>query len=116
MAALKIAFLAWDAKTADTYLRQLAIDNTDQVKRYERNQGRVLLKDGTEIKSFHHGNPLTGYRFDQVIIADDRRLKILRYCGAELNELEHSCQGSIVPEEYRYQFYDLDEEAPKDGI
>ena len=110
---LKIAFIAWDRRNADNHLLQLAVDNADQVKRFERNRGRILLTDGTEIVSVHHLPGLEGRRFDQYIIADDRRMHVVKFHGAALNELDYRCQGSIVPEEYRCQFYNVDEEAPQ---
>lgn len=116
MAALKIAFLSWDADAAHNNLVQLAVDNSHQVKSTDWKRGRVVLMDGTIIYSVHPGAFMEGMWFDQVIVADDRRLRLLRFRGAVLNELDCRCQVSIVPEEYRYQFYDLDEEAPKDGI
>lgn len=108
---LKIAFIAWDAEKADTYLRRFAIDNADQVKRYELGWGRIFLKDGTEIVSVNNPTRRQGQYFDQYIIADDSRMKVMRLHGAVLNELECRCQTSIVPEEYRRQFYNIDEEG-----
>ncbi len=114
---LKIAFLAWDLQAADRYLAQLVADNEDQVKRYVL-RDTVLLKDGTAITRISPSDPLAlhGRRFDQVIIADDRRLQIMQRHRAILRALDWCCRGSIVPEEYRYQIYDLDEEAPKNGV
>lgn len=112
---LKIAFIAWNRENADNHLRQLAIDNAEQVERYDRQRGRVLLTDGTEIVSVHHRPGLEGCRFDQYIIADDRRMGVVKFHGAALNELDYRCQCSIVPAEYRCQFYNIDEEAPQHG-
>lgn len=108
---LRIAFISWSARIADIYLKQLAVDNADQVKRYERQRGRILLRDGTEIVSVHHLMRLEGHRFDQIIVADDWRMNILLKRWDELAELEYRCMASIIPEEFRYQFYFTDEEA-----
>lgn len=112
---LKIAFIAWDMQNAVNNLLQLAIDNADQVKRYDRQRGRILLTDGTEIVSVHHLPGLEGVRFDQYIIADDRRMEVVKFHGAALNELDYRCQHSSVPAEYRCQFYNIDEEADDHG-
>lgn len=114
--ALKIAFLAWDLAAADRYLAQLVADNDDQVKRYILRH-TVILTDGTEISRISVSDPsaLRGRRFDQVIIADDRRMQILKRRQPELHELARCCAGSIIPEEFRFQIYDLDEEAPNHG-
>ena len=111
---LKIAFLAWDMKAADRYMQQLVADNADQVKRYILRH-TVILTDGTEICRVSVSDPaaLHGRRFDQIIIADDRRLEIMQYRAAELRALDWCCRGSIVPEEFRRQIYDLDAEVPK---
>lgn len=107
---LKIAFIAWSAWCADMLLKRLAVDNADQVKQYDRKRGRLLLTDGTEIINVHRLNGLDGHRFDQIIVADDWRMDILLKCWDELAALEYRCGCSIVPEEYRYQFYFIDEE------
>lgn len=113
---LKIAFLAWGLAAADRYLEQLVADNDDQVKRYILRH-TVILTDGTEISRISVSDPsaLRGRRFDQVIIADDRRMQILERRQPELHELARCCAGSIIPEEFRFQIYDLDEEDPNHG-
>lgn len=115
MAPLKIAFVAWNAEATDTYLHSLVVDNADQVKRYDRSRGRVTLKDGTEIYGVHDRGFLDGLRFDQIIVADDYRRRTFYVCSDLLKALEYHCQHSYVPEEYRYQLYDIDQEAPRDG-
>lgn len=112
---LRIAFVAWNAEEAHTYLVRLAVDNADQVKRTEWNRGRVVLMDDTEIISVHPGTNMEGMRFDQYIIADNRHLQVMQFHGAILNELEYRCQHSIVPAEYRCQIYNIDEEDPNHG-
>lgn len=109
---LKIAFVAWNAKAADDALLQFAVDNADQVKRFERRR-RIILKDGTEIVNVHNSMLRDGQHCDQYIIADDSRKNVLKMRGAALNEAEYRCRHSIVPEEYRCQFYNLDEEDPQ---
>lgn len=110
--ALKIAFLAWNHMATTRYFQQLLADNAEQVDRYDRRCGRAWLKDGTVITAIPIGHHPAGYHFDQVIIADDRRLNTLGQRRAELREMDRSCQGSNIPEEFRYQIYDLDAEAP----
>jgi hypothetical protein len=112
---LKIAFIGFNAKQTHGALLQLAVDNADQVKRYDRRQGSIVLRDGTEIMAVPPGDPvaLHGRRFDQIIIADDWRLMIMEHLRAELRALDRCCQHSIVPEEFRYQIYDMDAEEPK---
>ncbi len=115
MAPLKIAFVAWNAETTCILLESLAIDNADQVKRYDRSRGRITLKDGTEIYGVHDHRRLEGLYFDQIIVADDYRRRTFYVCNDLLKDLEYQCQHSCVPEEYRYQLYDIGQEAPRDG-
>lgn len=114
---LKIAFIGFNAKHTNHALERLAVDNADQVKRYDRRQGRIELRDGTEIVAVPAADPvwMHGRRFDQIIIADDWRLMIMEHLREELRALGWCCQHSIVPEEYRLQIYDMDAEVPENG-
>lgn len=117
MAALKIAFLGYNAQQTHRYFEQLAVDNVDQVKRFSRVQGHLLLKDGTEIIRVSHIEPgsLQGRLFDQIIIADTKHLKILETRYADLCSIIDRCWSSAVPADYRIQLYDIDAEAPMEG-
>lgn len=114
---LKIAFLGWDARLTARYLRMLQLDNEGQVKTPAGSQPRldkVVLRDGTEIINVYSIGLkfLEGWRFDQVILADDRRMEIKERHRRVIAELLHRCGCSNVPEEFRLQIYDIDEEAP----
>lgn len=50
-------------------------------------------------------------RFDQTIVADDRRRDIAMRRYPELVALERCMANSIVPVHFRWQFYDLDAEV-----
>lgn len=112
---LKIAFIGINAEQTHAALLQLAVDNADQVKRYDRRQGRIMLQDGTEIMAVPPGNPVAihGRQFDQIIIVEDWRVFIKRHLSAELRTLDRCCQHSGIPEEYRLQIYDMDAEVPQ---
>lgn len=107
---LKIVFLSWNPRLTDQYLEQLAVDNVDQVKRFERRRGRIVLRDGTEIINAYHIIDLQGWRIDQVILADDRRMEIKQHHQGLIAELLNRCQCSSVPQEFSLQIYDIDEE------
>lgn len=111
---LKIVFLGFSATLTCLYLGQMASDNAEQVARYDRRDGRLVLRDGTEIiNAYSIGlDFLEGRRFDQVILADDRRMEIKKRHRGVIAELLGRCGCSIVPEEFRLQIYDTDEEAP----
>lgn len=108
---LKIVFLGWNARQTDHYLEQMAIDNIEQVARYDRRQGRLTLTDGTVIINAYHIVTIQGWRFDQVILADDRRLHIKEHHRDAIARLMAYRQASIVPEEFGLQIYDIDEEG-----
>lgn len=107
----KIVFLGWDARQTDQYLSQMAMDNADQVDRYDRLQGRLKLTDGTEIINAYRIGKIHGRKYDQVILADDRRMEIMEHHRNDIAELLRRCQSSIIPEEFHLQFYDIDEEV-----
>lgn len=109
--SLKIAFIGYNEKQTNLYFREFAKVNADQVARFDQRAGRILLKDGTEITRVS-SNPvfLKGRRFDQVIFADDSRFEGLRRRGPEVYALTMCCAGSVVPEEFRWEFYFLDED------
>ena len=104
-----IAFIGYNEEQTCRYLEDLAVVNADLVKRFERRNHRVLLKDGTVISGVLSAPDfLHGRKFDQVIVADDRRCQIIYRRGRVLAELGRCLCGSIVPEEFQWQFYDLD--------
>lgn len=111
--ALKIAFLGYNERQTQQCFKQFAEDNSDQVQGANWAQGYVVLKDGTEILRVH-ADPawVKGRRFDQIIVADDLRGNVMVERFYTLSELSRSCRGSIVPLEFRYQFYNIDEERP----
>ena len=112
---LKIVFLGWDRRQTDRYMRQMAKDNAEQVARYDRRSGRLALRDGTEIINAYTIRSPKGQRFDQVILADDRRMEILEHHRLDIAELLARCMSSPIPLEYQLQIYDLDEEDPNHG-
>ena len=110
--AYKIAFIGYNEEQTHRYLEDLAVRNADQVHRFDKRKGCVTLKDGTTITAvkpvpeFLHGR-----RFDQTIVADDRRLDIIGRRYPEIVALDRCMNGSEVPEHFRWQFYDLDAEV-----
>lgn len=108
---LKIVFLSWNPRLTDQYLEQMANDNAEQVARFNRRHGRLALTDGTEIISASSISNLQGYRFDQVIVADDRRMEILAHHNILITQLLARCMNSHIPLEYQLQIYDIDAEV-----
>lgn len=113
--ALKIAFMGYNVRHTGMSMMQFAADNATQVERYERYIGRMLLTDGTEITAISNPGQLRGRRFDQAIIADDHRRAVSRLYLYLTDALHLALSGSNIPEEFRYQIYDIDEEAPNHG-
>ena len=112
---LKIAFLGYDERQTRAWFMQFAVDNREQVQGANWAQGYMRMKDGTEILRVPAANPawIKSRRFDQIIVADDWRKNAMLKRWDELDALERCCCGSIIPEEFRYQFYNIDEEDPK---
>lgn len=110
--ALKLAFIGHSNNLTRVYLRQFVFDNREQVERYDELQGMVYLKDGTTIKAiFRPFRFLDGLRFDQVIVADDRRLNLLHSDTLGMRILSHYVRYSTnVPESEKFIVYDIDAE------
>lgn len=112
--ALKIAFLGWDARLTSRYLRMLQMDNEEQIQRCAGSRpilDDLVLRDGTQIINVYSiGMDALTRRFDQVILADDRRMEIMERHRGTIAMLLALCGGSIVPEEFRLQIYDIDAE------
>ena len=110
--AYKIAFIGYNEEQTRRYLEDLAIVNADQVYSVDRRSGCVTLKDGTTITAVKPVPEfLYGRRFDQVIVADDRRLNIIDRRYPEIVALDRCMADSIVPVHFRWQIYDLDAEV-----
>ena len=110
--ALNIAFIGYDERQTRIYFEELAVVNVDQVAHFSRTRGQILLRDGTQITLVSSAPDfLPGRRFDQAIVADDRRLMITFKRWPELAELDRCMEMSPVPEGFRWLFYDLDAEV-----
>lgn len=107
---LRIAFLAWSAPMTRRHLEQMAKDNAEQVAHYDKVRGRLTLLDGTTIINAYSID-VRGYWFDQVILADDRRMYIRERHYTLINEVLARCKRSIIPEEFAIQIYDIDAEV-----
>lgn len=110
--AFDIAFIGYNEEQTRRGLEDLAVVNADQVARFDRRNGYILLRDGTRITRVLPTPQFYQARhFDQVIIADDRRMGVLRRRFPELCALDDCMRRSIVPEEFRWCIYDLDAEV-----
>jgi hypothetical protein len=112
---LQIAFIGANANLTALYFKQMALDNAQQVKTFNSTTRRMTLYDGTEITCIYPGDraAMLARRFDQIIIADDYRMRVPLCRISDIEELGRRCTSSIVPEEYRYQIYDINAEEPK---
>lgn len=107
--AYNIAFIGYNEEQTRRYLEELVVINADQVRWFDRRNGCVILKDGTTITRVHPiPDFLRGRWFDQVIVADDYRLEIVPVRWPVFSELYRCLERSQVPEDFRWQFYDLD--------
>ena len=108
--ALKLAFLGFNQEQTWRSFEELARENRGPRTRFYRVAGLLILDDGTEIHRISSPYPdsLRGRRYDQVILADDRRMNLLGYRRAEIRELSRCMAGSPIPEEFRWIVYDLD--------
>ena len=106
---LKIAFIGYNNRLTQQALQQFAIDNHEQVYKYDKQSGLVLLWDGTVIEAITSSKScLDGKRYDQTILADGERLAILQKRAHEIAWLRHTMQYNGVPEEWQFQWYNMD--------
>lgn len=115
---LEIAFMGYNAQQTRLAFIQFARDNVEEIAEYSRTWCDYLkLKDGTRIKGItpeRVRRGADGYRFDQLILADDSRKKIHIDRGDEIDALIYGALAySCVPEEYKILFYNLDATEPE---
>ena len=115
---LEIAFMGYNAQQTRLAFIQFARTNVEEIAEYSRTWCDYLkLKDGTRIKGItpeRVRRGTDGYRFDQLILADDSRRKIFIDCGDAIDALLYGALAhSYVPEEYKILFYDLDAPEPE---
>ena len=114
---LEIAFMGWDARLTARTFDDFARDNREQVAR--KGPDRLILYDGTRITAFPPSRVrrfFDGYRFDQLILADDSRELIRGHCWEEIEIIRHNMIFSCVPEEYQILFYNTDAPAPEEML
>lgn len=115
---LEIAFMGYNDNLTRIAFIQFARDNAEEIVEYRRTWCEYLrLKDGTKIIKITPGRVyfgVDGYRFDQLILADDRRKEIYSARWREISLLMQTAMNySRVPEAYKILFYDLDAPDPR---
>lgn len=112
---VKIAFIGYNNRLTANMLRQFVLDNEKQVIHFDPARGQVRLRDGTTIQAVT--SPIfyrDGVRYDQVLLADDRRMRILYERRDELAWLRNVTAHSEIPEEFRFLVYDIDADIEKE--
>lgn len=111
---LEIAFMGRNLGLSTYLLEQFADDNAEQIA--QRRRERLTLIDGTTITLLSPGrvrSGIDGRRFDQLILADDRRELIRAEAAHEIEVVRYGAMClSCVPEEYKVLYYDIDAPAP----
>ena len=115
---LEIAFMGYNDNLTRIAFIQFARDNAEEIVEHRRTWCEYLrLKDGTKIIKITPGRVyfgVDGYRFDQLILADDSRKEIYSVRWREISLLMQTAMNySQVPEEYKILFYDLDAPDPR---
>lgn len=107
---LVIAFVGYNERLTRLFFEEFAWDNREQIASADFIRGRVRLFDGTQIIRIDASRiGRDGHRYDQIIVADDRRRAVYVNRNAEIMWLIHQCACSSIPVEFRFQFYDVDE-------
>ena len=109
--SLRIAFVGYNEDQTRSYFREMAELNRDQIGICDLSQGRIVLRDGTEILRISPSVRFVSLNFDQVIVADDHRKHCETKNCAVLTIIATRMTWSLVPPEFRWQYYDLDAEV-----
>lgn len=104
---LEIAFMGYTSDLTRRFIRQFCEDNRESVRSVS--ERRVILTDDTRIIAVSPSmvrNRLDGYRFDQLILADDEREMIRDTYAHEIEIIIHGTMMlSCVPEEFQVLYY-----------
>lgn len=111
---LSIAFMGYNSVLTERFIRQFCEDNQRNV--FSHSEKRVILNDGTRIVPVCPSRVwrgLDGYRFDQLILADDERKMIYETYSREISFIAcHYLLHSWVPPEFQILYYNPFEEEP----
>lgn len=114
---LTLAFVGYNEDQTRRYFAEFAKVNADQVLHFDDRTGLICLVDGTCIRRVSD-NPfrLVGCRFDQLIVALDRRGVNAwpRRRGRLIDAVCERMSMSCVPDRFRTIVYDLDSEVIHD--
>ncbi len=108
---LVLAFVGFNREQTLAHFRQFALDNAEQIWAQDLHNGRIRLHDGTIILRVDCEEQVRmyGLQFDQIILADDRRMMIWKERRHLLRLLSLAADmRSEVPREFRFQIYDVD--------
>lgn len=112
MLPLQLAFIGFDRKQTMEHFKEFAAVNHDEIVSYSRENKKIILRDGTVIHAITGFGDILGKRFDQVVIAVDRRG--MRYWTGKQIGLFHYAldmtSGYRIPEDCIVLKYDLDSE------
>ena len=99
-----IGFLGYTSELSVKGLRQFAENNKEEIERvsYNSYNAEIRMKDGTRIRAITYGMNLRGYRFDQLILFDDKR-KLIGTADPQYTQIHNiidcTMYMSNVPEE-----------------
>lgn len=102
---LHLGFITYSSDQLKDFFTQFCEDNSDQIEKMVVNKSNcyAVLKDGTKITGIMNNcDSLRGFKFDQLILADDYRMNI-RWKRDELIRmlLDYNTYHSVVPDEFK---------------
>lgn len=110
---LRLAFIAYNEAQTRRYFKEFRWVNRDQIWSYDPASGIIVMLDGTTIRRVPSSlHKLDGLRFDQIIVACDRRGEYVwpSHQIEVLHELMRRMTCGRVPAEHAVIYYDLDSE------
>lgn len=110
MKQLVLAFIGYNERLTRQFFGEFAMDNSEQIRKADFVRGRIEFYDGTIIRRIDAGmaGRMDGWRFDQIIVADDYRMNARISRIDELQVLDCLCGRSEVPVDFRYLYYNVD--------
>lgn len=99
-----MAIVAFDFKRSQDIMKEIAMNDVSGIKKMDKTSAE--MNDGTLYKIFPTHNHVSGYRIDQLIIADDCRWEVYREQWELIDQIKYRMLHSNVPEGFLVQEYE----------
>lgn len=100
---IKIAMISYNRECLNIFFTGFIDDNQEQIDYINNNNKYIKLNDGTEIYGITSKEEYKyrGRRYDQILIADDKRLSTYIKQRELIKYIKDSVELSYIPYEYK---------------